>query len=156
MARFLCPKCNHSLEVADEYIGKKLRCPECQAVGIGYRSPPATTEFEFKEPDSAPAPAFQVAAVPVPDENRKPILIERAPQKRGGWLVHVFTVLSVILYALLGLGTLGGLVLFVMVAAGSENTPQLAAVSAAFAAWFVGTYVTARSFEKFSTLLKDY
>src|SRR5262245_532336 len=49
--RAACPQCNRVLHVADELIGKKLRCKNCQAVFVV-----GATAKEANEPTSRQAP----------------------------------------------------------------------------------------------------
>jgi hypothetical protein len=70
MIRFACIVCGKGLHVEDEHAGKRVRCPNCQAVNV---TPMSST---VEHPDAAPEPAAPPHAAMAPDD------IEDEPPRR--------------------------------------------------------------------------
>ena len=69
MAKFPCPSCGKTLNVGDQYAGKKVRCPACQGVLVVPQA--ALPEVAAEEPvEVTPvAPSRRPARPPVRDED---------------------------------------------------------------------------------------
>lgn len=58
--QFTCGKCGTLLQVRDEHIGKRLRCPNCKnEIPSGQSSAPESPAAEFSSAPQSPRDAFQ-------------------------------------------------------------------------------------------------
>ena len=76
MIRFACIVCGKGLHVADEHAGKRVRCPNCQAVNVTPMSSTVEHGDEAPAPTAAPGPAPPPHAAMTPDE------VEEEPPRR--------------------------------------------------------------------------
>jgi hypothetical protein len=70
MARIACPSCAKNLNVPDQYAGKKVKCPACQAVmTVPAAAPPRPPAEEPVEVTPVAPSGRRAAPPPVPDRD---------------------------------------------------------------------------------------
>lgn len=141
MANFSCGTCQFSTTASDEFIGRKSKCPKCNASGI------VVPDVAEPRQQSGMATAINTA-----DDLKKRTLQRLASLEQTGsrdttlpkWAANIIA----ITFATLALGTIMGTsVLFVGLGA-SESAVQEASLSSMFACLFIAAYLIARSIEK--------
>jgi hypothetical protein len=138
MATFVCPACWKVTEVPDEMAGRRVRCPECHAIGPTQpAAPPAPAPKPEDGPVTAPqpprAPVAQEAPAraPIPDLRRPPIDTRRAAVVAAWSACLVWT--------------LGVMVRYGWLMDTADSVVQQTALGVRACAWILGGYVIARA-----------
>jgi hypothetical protein len=102
MIRLSCPGCKKALQIADQYAGKLLICPQCKTQMTAPRAGGAPAGAPRPASPAAIAPRPGVAAPPVPPAMRPqaspPRPVVGAPRRRSPWpLIGASAALAVIL-----------------------------------------------------------
>lgn len=73
MPTFICPHCQHSLEVAPQHLGQRGRCNRCGGrIALVGRADAQRPQLASKINESAPAPRCNVGVFPVPPTAQEP------------------------------------------------------------------------------------
>jgi hypothetical protein len=144
MATFVCPACWKVTEVPDDMAGRRVRCPDCHAIGPTQplASPPAPPApapklesgpepVAVSRPPPAPVVRETAARAPLPEIRRPPTDTRR--------------VVVVVAWSACLVWTLGVMLKYGWLMDKADSVVQQTALGVRACAWILGGYVVARA-----------
>ncbi len=142
MATFVCPACWKVTEVPDDMAGRRVRCPDCHAIGPAQSAAAPPPESRTED-----APALSAPPAPRPPEVRAPLPEVRPPADSR-------RVAALTAWAACLVWTLAVMVKYGWLMDTAESVVQQTALGVRACAWILGGYVVARAVHSLCELPK--